>query len=213
MTLSAAEAASLEQNSGAQLDVEPETLDQYEIGVKGTLLDGRLQGSLIGYWGEITDQQVQQIGEFVDDDTGLLSPVGILTNVGLLDMSGMELEARFQLTEHWLLTGAFARNSTEYVEGTCNLCVSNGATASNTDHLGNQTFQTPEFTGSATATYTRSVFGGRMDGFVRGEYLYESTKYATEANVFDTGARNLVNLRLRRGGRKLSGGGLRHEPV
>lgn len=196
VTLSAAEAASLAQNSGAQLDVEPETLDQFEVGVKGTLLDGRLQGSLIGYWGEITDQQVQQIGFFVDDETGLQSGVGIVTNVGLLDMSGMELEGRFQLTEQWLLTGAFARNSTEYVEGICNLCVSNGAAVTNTDHLGNQTFQTPEFTGSATATYTRPVFGGRMDGFVRGEYVYESTKYATEANVFETGSRSLVNLRF-----------------
>ncbi len=196
VTLSAAEAASLEANSGAQLDVAPETLDQFEVGVKGTLLEGRMQGSLVGYWGEIKDQQVQQIGEFVDDDTGLLSPVGILTNVGLLDMSGIELEARFQLTEQWLLTGAFARNYTEYVEGTCNLCVSNGATATNRDHLGNQTFQTPEFTGSATATYTRPLFGGGMEGFVRGEFQYESTKYATEANIFETGSRNLVNLRL-----------------
>ena len=182
VTLSAAEAASLEANSGAQLDVEPETLDQFEVGVKGTLLDGRLQGSAIGY--------------FVDDDTGLLSPVGIVTNVGLLDMNGMELEARFQLNEQWMLTGAFARNYTEYVEGICNLCVSNGATADNRDHLGNQTFLTPEFTGSATATYTRPVFGGGMEGFVRGEYLYESTKYATEANVFETGNRNIVNLRF-----------------
>ena len=196
VTLSPTEAASLARNSGAQLAVEPETLDQYEVGVKGTLLDGRLQASLVGYWGELTDQQVQQIGYFVDDEDGLDNPVGITTNVGLLDMNGMELEARFQLTEQWLLTGAFARNYTEYVEGICNLCVSNGALASNTDHLGNQANWTPEFTGSATATYTRPVFSGRMDGFVRGEYLYESTKYATEANVFETGARNLVNLRL-----------------
>lgn len=196
VTLSAAEAASLERNSGAQLAVEPETLDQYEVGVKGTLLDGRLQASLVGYWGEITDQQVQQIGYFVDDEDGLENPVGITTNVGLLDMNGMELEARFQLTEQWLLTGAFARNYTEYVEGICNLCVSNGALATNTDHLGNQVNWTPEYTGSATATWTRPVFGGSMDGFVRGEYLYESTKYATEANVFETGSRNLVNLRV-----------------
>ena len=108
----------------------------------------------------------------------------------------MELEARFQLTEEWLLTGAFARNYTEFVEGTCNLCVTFGATATNQDHLGNQSHWTPEFTGSATATYTRPVFGGSMDGFVRGEYLYESTKYATEANVYETGDRNMVNLRF-----------------
>ena len=196
VTLSAAEAASLEHNSGAQLAVEPETLDQYEIGVKGTLLDGRMQASLVGYWGEISEQQVQQIGYFVDDEDGLENPVGITTNVGLLDMNGMELEARFQLTEEWLLTAAFARNYTEYVEGICNLCVSNGALATNTDHLGNQVNWTPEYTGSATATYTRPVFGGRMDGFVRGEFLYESTKYATEANVFETGDRNLVHLRV-----------------
>ena len=196
VTLSPTEVASLERNSGAQLAVEPETLDQYEMGVKGTLLDGRLQASLVGYWGELTDQQVQQIGEYVRDADGLLAPVGITTNTGLLDINGMELEARFQLTEGWLLTGAFARNYTEYVEGICNLCVSNGALATNTDHLGNQQNWTPEFTGSATATYTRPVFGGGMDGFVRGEYLYESTKYATEANVFETGSRNLVNLRF-----------------
>ena len=196
VTLSAAEAASLEASSGAQIDVDPETLDQFEVGVKGTLLDGRLQGSAILYWGEITDAQEQQIGFYVDDATGLETGVGILTNAGLLDMDGMELEARFQATEHWLLTGAFARNSTEYVEGFCNSCVSNGAAATNTDHLGNQTYQTPEFTGSVTATYTRPVFGGGMDGFARGEYLYESTKYATQANVFETGDRNIVNLRF-----------------
>lgn len=196
VTLSPTEAASLEQNSGAQLAVEPETLDQYEVGVKGTLLEGRLQASLVGYVGELTDQQVQQLGYFIDDDTGLQSPVGITTNTGLLDINGMELEARFQLTEQWLLTAAFARNYTEYVEGICNLCVSNGALATNTDHLGNQQNWTPEFTGSATATWTRPVFGGSMDGFVRGEYMYESTKYATEANVFETGSRNLVNLRF-----------------
>ena len=35
-----------------------------------------------------------------------------------------------------------------------------------------------------------------MNGFARVEVLYESTKYATEANLYETGDRELVNLRV-----------------
>ena len=195
-TLSQSEAASLSANSGAKLDVEPETLDQYEVGVKGALLEGRLQASAIGYWGEINDQQVQQVTTYNDQATGLDVPITILNNIGLLDLYGVELEARFQLTNEWMLQGSFARNHTEYVQGSCRICVTRGAMATDQDHLGNQTPKVPEFTASAAATYSRPVFGGGLDGFIRGEYLYESTEYALEANQYETGARNIVNLRL-----------------
>ena len=68
--------------------------------------------------------------------------------------------------------------------------------ATDQDHLGNQTPKVPEFTASAAATYSRPVFGGGLDGFVRGEYLYESTEYALEANQYETGDRSIVNLRI-----------------
>ncbi len=195
-TLSQSEAASLTANSGAELDVEPETLDQFQVGVKGALLEGRLQGSAIGYWGEINDQQVQQVTSYTDEATGLDVPITILNNIGLLDLYGVELEARFQLTDEWMLQGSFARSHTEYVQGSCRICVTRGAMATDQDHLGNQTPKAPEFTAAASATYSRPVFGGGLDGFIRGEFLYESTEYALEANQFETGNRNIVNLRL-----------------
>lgn len=191
--LSPDEAASLTENSGATIDLDPESLDQYEIGVKGTVLDSRLQGSVVAYWGEINDQQVTQATEFVDDG-GVTQLITVTNNIGVLELYGLELEGAYQATDNWLLQGSFAWNHTEFVEGACVTCANVGATADDQGHIGNQVNWTPEFTSSAVATYSTEVFG--LDGFARLEWLYESTKYATEANLFETGDRDLVNLRF-----------------
>jgi iron complex outermembrane receptor protein len=188
------EAASLTANSGASLDVDPETLDQIEFGVKGGWFDQRMQGSAVGYWGEINDQQVTQVTNYTDRN-GVEQIITVNNNIGVLGLYGIELEGAFAATEELMLEATFAWNYTEYKEGACVTCVNRGSLATDQDHLGNQTPWVPEFTGSAVATYTRPI-KAELDGFARLEFLYESTKYATEANKFETGDRTLVNLRL-----------------
>ena len=192
--LSEDEAADLTANSGASIDVDPETLDQIEIGVKGGWFDDRLQGSAVAYWGEINDQQVTQVTGYTDDD-GVEQIITVLNNIGVLGIHGIELEGAFAATEQWVFEGTFAWNYTEYKEGACVTCVNRGSTATDQDYLGNQTNWVPEFTASAVVNYNQPL-SASLEGFARLEYLYESTKYATEANLFETGDRSLVNLRL-----------------
>lgn len=195
-TLTPGEAEQLMDATGTGLDVDPESLDQYEIGIKGGLFDGRLQGSAVAYTGEITDQQVQQVGNFVRESDGTTQVAGVLANIGTLGLHGIELEAGFAATERLTLQGSFAWNYTEFKDGACRACVSNGAAVTDQDYLGNQLFWAPEYTASMVATYARPLFDGAVDGFARLEVIYESTKYATEMNLYETGARELVNLRV-----------------
>ena len=117
-------------------------------------------------------------------------------NVGKVGLYGLELEGGFQATEELNFQGSFAWNYTEYKEGLCKACVVNGSQAGPEDHLGNRFPFVPEYTASAVATYERPVFGGDVNGFARAEWLYEGTKFATESNKYETGDRQLVNLRL-----------------
>ena len=195
-TLTPGEAAELEANTGAGLDVDPEQLDQIELGVKGAWLDSRLQGSAAIYWGKIIDQQNSQVGQYTRESDGLTQTVNVDTNIGQIDLYGLELEGAFQATDELAFQGSFAWNYTEYAKGECRLCVSRGAQVGLSDHLGNQLRWVPEYTASFVTAYERPVFGGGLNGFARAEVLFESTKYASEANLLETGDRTLVNLRL-----------------
>ncbi|MFT7289117.1 MAG: iron complex outermembrane receptor protein [Halieaceae bacterium] len=195
-TLTPNEQAELADVTGTGLDVDPETLDQYEIGIKGGLFDGRLQGSAVAYWGEISEQQVQQVGNFTRESDNSPQVAAVLANIGTLGMHGIELEAGFAATERLTLQASLAWNYTEFEDGSCRVCVTNGAAVTDQDHLGNQLFWAPEYTASAVATYSRPLLDGAVDGFARAEVMYESTKYATEMNLYETGDRELVNLRM-----------------
>ena len=194
-TLTPAEQAELAANSGTGLDVDPETLDQFEIGIKGSAMGGRLAGSAVAYVGEISDQQVQQVGNFTRESDNTTQVAGVLANIGTLGMHGIELEGGFQATEKLSFQGSFAWNYTEFEDGSCRACVTNGVLSDEEGHLGNQLFWAPEYTASFVANYEQQVMNG-MNGFARVEVLYESTKYATEANLYETGDRELVNLRV-----------------
>ncbi len=192
--LSPTEQASLIANSGAGFNIDPETLDQFEFGIKGDFLDGRLQGSAVAYIGKIKDQQQTTVTNYIDD-MGNNQLITVITNVGEVDLHGLELEGAFAASETWTLQATLGWNYTEFTKGTCRACVVNIGQASETDFLGNQTPWTPELTASVVATYSRPVMKGKYDGFVRGEAIFESTKYATEANLLETGDRQVFNLR------------------
>ena len=194
-TLSEDEAARLTANSGASINIDSETLDQFEFGVKGTFLDGRLQGSALAYVGEITDQIIQSSTNFIDDGgVNQLTVVG--NNAGVLGLHGVELEGAFALTDTWTIQATAGWNYTEFEQGECVTCVTQGRLPTDQSHIGNRLQEVPEYTASAVATYARPMFDGNYDGFIRGEYIFEGTKYATEANLLETGDRHLFNLRL-----------------
>lgn len=178
------------ESQGAGLEVDEEKLDQYELGVKGTFWDDRIQGSLVGYFGEITNQQVSQVTFFNLPD--FINTVGFINNAGKTDMHGVELEGSILFTDNFTVNGSFALNDTEIKTDRCTDCINLDAPGDAS--VGNRIQNVPKTTGSLTATYTQPITD-EVSGYLRSEYFYQGNRYASRMNLARSGAMNRVNFR------------------
>ena len=60
--------------------------------------------------------------------------------------------------------------------------------------LGNEFSRTPEFSGSASASYFQTI-NENWDWFLRGDYIFRGSTWATNANITETGDAHRINLR------------------
>jgi len=103
-------------NIGPLLTYEPEHVKNYEVGFKGTFLDGRLQLMADIFIMDYTDKQdainiANPTGEFGIDD-----PLGIVQNVSTVDIDGIELELRATPWDGGFISVDFGYLTNEYGE-------------------------------------------------------------------------------------------------
>lgn len=90
----------------AGLDFEPETVDSYELGMKGYFLDRRLYLSAAAFLALYDDFQVNQFFDLgFDPKTGTQATSIRITNAARVDTRGVELEAEFLLNANFSFTG------------------------------------------------------------------------------------------------------------
>lgn len=131
---------------------EPETIDSYELGMKGAFLDRTLFVNLAGFFSNYKDQQVtiqvpalpSGIASFVD-------------NAGKGEIYGFELETRMVPSRHFQASVVVGYTNADYKEfftfiggGTTPVDVSNARAFQNT----------PEWTANASFTWSNDVAGG-----------------------------------------------------
>lgn len=177
---------------GAELSVKPDYLDQFEAGIKGSFLNGRMQGSLVGYKGKIKDQQVNNNG-LVPDGLGGITNITFVGNTGRLELHGIEVEGSFAATENLTVNASFGWNSTEVQADNCAICGTLTGQPT-TSSIGNRMEDEPQFTGSLAAAYTHPLTGD-YDWYLRGEYFFTGNRYATRLNLAKSGRAQKVNLR------------------
>lgn len=176
--------------TGAQRDVEEEELDNFEIGVKASFLEGRGFVALTGYQGRIRNQQTSQT--FVVT-TPAVNVGTVLVNRGETEFSGVELEVDYRATDALRLAAAFALNDTEITRGT-DLSI-RPLTGGSIQVVGNRLPNAPRIQGNLEASYTRAL-SGSLNWFAAGEYMHIGSKFAETANLLETGAQDLVNARV-----------------
>ena len=89
-------------NAGITFDEE--TVDAYELGLKSTFLDGRLQLNAAAFMSNYKDYQVNQFFDLgFDEATGAQLTSIRITNAAEVDTSGLELEATFNVTANLTL--------------------------------------------------------------------------------------------------------------
>ena len=144
------------------LSFEPEKVDSYEIGYKGSLLDRRLSLSLAGFYMDYKNVQIPGSSACVDA-LGLPSFCGITTNAGKARLQGIEAEANAVLARDFAGAGSTFRfnGALGYIDAKYKSFIAGNPPA---DVSGQRTFQnTPKWTVTGTVAAGIPAMGGNID--------------------------------------------------
>ena len=146
----------------AFLSFRPEQVDSYEIGYKGSLLDGALNVALAGFYADYTDVQIP--GSVACTVQGLPSFCGVVSNAGKATFKGIEFEGRARLGEDIAAVGDRLTLSTAlgYIDAEYREYITNigGVPTDVADFREVQ--NTPKWTASGTLAYSTPVGDGDL---------------------------------------------------
>lgn len=153
----------------AFLSFAPEEVDSYEVGYKGSL--GILNIAAAAFYADYTDVQIP--GSVACTVGGLPTFCGVVSNAGKATFKGLELEANARFDGGFGLSGSLGYIDAEYDEYITNI----GNTP--TDVADFRVVQnTPEFTGSITASYDAQLGAGDL-------YLGTTFSYRSKTSQFE----------------------------
>jgi len=179
-------------SSSTTIPYQQEEIDNYEVGNKAKWLDNRLQTTLTLYYmiwknGQVTNDF------FVAEPNNSETALGIVTNVGKVDMKGVEFQANYAVTANLSLLATFDFSDDRIIDY---VYAPGGTEIRNSTNVdGNQLPQRPKTTISVSPTYTRPLVPG-WDWYSRLDYFYRSRVFVDPTNVAWIGDSNTVNLRF-----------------
>lgn len=147
---------------------DEELITSWELGVKSTLLDGRVQLSLTGFDYEYDDLQV----------TKVLDASALTENAATASISGVELEVKALVTERLQVDLAVGALDAKFDDFESQNPSFPGTPLQ--DLSGNQMPQAPDLSVTLAAEYTWGVFDGDLT--FRGEVVYSDEYYVTAFN-------------------------------
>ncbi|MCF8883594.1 TonB-dependent receptor [Erythrobacter sp. SN021] len=151
------------------LSFAPEEVDSYEIGYKGNI--GILNIAAAAFYADYTDVQIP--GSVACQVGGVTTFCGVVSNAGKATFKGLELEANARFPGGFGLAGSLGYIDAQYDEYITNI----GNTP--TDVAESRVVQnTPELTGSITASYDTPVGAGDL-------YLATTLSYRSKTSQFE----------------------------
>lgn len=147
---------------------DEETIRSFEVGAKGTLMDGRLQLSLTAFDYDYEDLQV----------TKVLNASALTENAATASIQGFELETKMLLTDRFQVDVALGVLDAEFDEFESQNPSFPGTPPQ--DLSGNQMPQAPDLSLTVAAEYTWDVMSGDLT--LRGEMVHSDEYYLTSFN-------------------------------
>lgn len=177
---------------GGGIAVEEEELTNLELGVKARFWDGRAQLTAAVYFSDWDNIVAPELFTIINDDD---EPEIIQVNStgGQADLSGLELEGTFLLSEKFTLdtTIALTQSDINDFESPDALSLLGERTI---DGLGKEFSRFPKTSGTLSLTYEDSLTAD-YDWYIRGDVIYRGSMWMSNANVTETGDATTVNLR------------------
>lgn len=177
---------------GTQISYKEEKLVNYEIGNKATWFDKRLRTTLALYYMKYTNGQVPNVQFFVNPN-GSTGSTTVITNVGEVNLKGIELQADLKATENLKFSGSLGLADNKIINY---VYTPNGLRIRNSTAVNGNTLDgVPKLVASLSPTYTQPLTPD-WNGSLRIDLLYRSKVYTDPTNVAWTPARGLVNARM-----------------
>ena len=185
--------ARLAAQTGAGLTVQPEKLDNYEVGVKSQFWDRRAQVTLSFYHSVWSNQIVNVTYQDPSPPAGTGQGATVNVNIGKTVLKGFELEGTVRPIDELELSGTLAYNGSDIRQYVCVAC--RGYAGANVSVIGNSLFLAPRWSATAAAQWTQPI-GPDLNAFLRTDFFYKGSKYADETNLARTRAQYVFNFRL-----------------
>lgn len=141
-----------------------DTLENYELGMKGDFLDGILRVNATAYYSEISDLQTSRF------DPTNISFLVFTDNVGDAEITGLDADLTWLATDDLVINAAFSVLDTELVRINEEL---QGISAG----VGSELPYSASFSGNVNARYFFSLDGGKR-GYVNGSVSYTGDRVA-----------------------------------
>ena len=160
------------------LSFAPESVDSYEVGYKGSLLDDAVYIAVAGFYAEYTDVQIP--GSVACNVGGIATFCGVVSNAGAAEFKGLEIETNARLGRDMFAPGDMLRfqGSLGWIDAEYTQFITNiGGVPTDVSDL-REVQNTPEWSGSATLGYTTPAGSGDL-------YLGSTVSYRSSTNQFE----------------------------
>lgn len=163
---------------------DPETVDSYELGWKGSLFDRRLSVALTGFYADYQDVQIPgSVGVDANNDGIFESFAGVTTNAAKAEIKGIELESTARFARDLVgpgsgmtFTGTLGYIDAEYVR-----FIVNEVDVSDLRAIQN----TPEWTLSGTLGLDATIADGRLNAQTTVSYRSKTNQFEIPSPFLD----------------------------
>jgi iron complex outermembrane receptor protein len=140
---------------------EPEFLTNMEVGFKSTLLDGAMTFNASYFFSDYDDKQVSVLVV-----RGPADVATVVNNIDSQEISGLEVDLSWQITQNWFVRANYGYLDAEYNEFYADL---NGDDVE-TENSFMQPRNTPENTFGISTVYTAAIGPGNLQGVLAYRY-------------------------------------------
>lgn len=174
-----------------EIEFEPEEMQVWEVGMKRTLMDGRLRFNGAYFFQDFTDKQIS-IQRVVRGQLGT-----VISNASGAEIHGVELDVNWLITDNWRLSGGYTWLNGEFTDykvlttssadpariGNCNLVEAGGRMVCEVDRSGFDLERTPDHAWQFTLSYQApSRIRPGWDTFASFSALYQSERFMEDFN-------------------------------
>jgi iron complex outermembrane receptor protein len=167
------------------LSFEPETVDSYELGWKGSFADNAINLAVTGFYADYTNVQVPGSAGFDSNGDGVNDTfIGVTTNAGKAEFKGLEFEGNAVFAQEFAGSGSFLSfNATlGYIDGEYKRFID----ARNIDVANLRRIQnTPKWTASGTFSGAFPAFSGMFTASTTLSYRSKTFQFETPSPFLD----------------------------